>query len=107
MAENEKSTLENIIVAGVDAITKTAESAGAMLEELVKKGAITVEQGKALNEELKYGIKEKVVEKKEAVKSSAVSGFIAQMDKFSPEDLVRIREKLDELENTKGEAVDE
>ena len=34
MDENEKSNLEKIILAGIGAITKTAETAGDLLEEL-------------------------------------------------------------------------
>ena len=59
MSENEQSSLEKIILAGIGAITKTAETAGELLEELVKKGELTIEQGKALNEELKHGFKDK------------------------------------------------
>jgi len=58
MSENEQTSLEKIILAGIGAITKTAETAGELLEELVKKGELTVEQGKAINEELKHGFKE-------------------------------------------------
>jgi polyhydroxyalkanoate synthesis regulator phasin len=60
MPENDKSNLEKIILAGVDAITKTAETAGELIEELVKKGELTVEHGKTLNEELKYDSNEMV-----------------------------------------------
>ncbi|MFQ9798065.1 MAG: hypothetical protein ACLR23_03135 [Clostridia bacterium] len=38
----------------------TAEKAKEMIEDLVKKGELTVEQGKVLNEELKHTVKEKV-----------------------------------------------
>ena len=58
MSENEKSSLEKVILAGVDAITKTAETAGELLEDLVKKGELNVDHGKTLNEELKYEPKE-------------------------------------------------
>jgi polyhydroxyalkanoate synthesis regulator phasin len=58
MSENEQSSLEKIILAGVDAITKTAETAGELIEELVKKGELNVAHGKTLNEELKHGNKE-------------------------------------------------
>ena len=57
MPENETTTLEKVIMAGVDAITKTAETAGELLEDLVKKGELAVDQGKALNEELKHNKK--------------------------------------------------
>ena len=103
MSENDRSNLEKIILAGIGAITKTAETAGELLEELVKKGELTVEQGKAINEELKHNIKEKVNEATQTVQSKAVSGFVNNMDQLTPEELAKIREKIDELENSKGE----
>lgn len=45
--------LKKIFLAGVGAIATTAETAKDVVENLVKKGEITVEQGKVLNEELK------------------------------------------------------
>ena len=103
MAENERNSLETIILAGIGAITKTAETAGDLLEDLVKKGELTVEQGKALNEELKHGIVESVSNTKQAVQSSAVSKFVDNMDRLTPEELATIRAKMDEMESTKGE----
>jgi len=103
MEENEKSNLEKIILAGIGAITKTAETAGDLLEELVKKGELTVEQGKAINEELKHGIKESVSKTTHVVQSSAVSKFVDNMDRLTPEEIAQIRAKMDEMENTKDE----
>jgi len=103
MEENEKVSFEKIIMAGVGAITKTAETAGDMLDELVKKGALSVEQGKALNEELKHDIKKGVDTAVQKVQTSAVSRFIDNMGKFSPEDIEKIRAKLDEIDNAKKE----
>ena len=109
MPDNELSSLEKVILAGIDAITKTAENAGDLLDELVKKGALSVEQGKALNEELKHDIKKGVDTAVQKVQSSAVSRFIDNMGKFSPEDIEKIRAKLDELDKTepKPEEADE
>ena len=103
MQENERSNLENIVLAGIGAIAKTAESAGDLLEELVKKGQLSVEQGQALNEELKHNIKESVSGAAKTVQNKAVSGFVANMDRLTPEELAEIRAKMDELENTKGQ----
>jgi len=103
MEENEKVSFEKIIMAGVGAITKTAETAGDLLDELVKKGSLSVEQGKALNEELKHDIKKGVDGAVQRVQSSAVSRFIDNMGKFSTDDLEKIRAKLDELDNMKAE----
>jgi len=98
MDENERSSLEKVILAGIGAITKTAETAGDLLEELVKKGELTVEQGKAINEELKHGIKEGVSNATQAVQSSAVSKFVDNMDRLTPEELAKIREKMEQME---------
>ena len=96
--EKERGILESIILAGIGAVAKSAESAGELLEELVKKGELTVEQGKALNDELKHGIKAKVNETTKKVQATAVSGFVNNMHKLTPEELANIREKMDELE---------
>jgi len=101
MEENERNSLEKIILAGIGAITKTAETAGDLLEDLVKKGELTVEQGKALNEELKHGIKESVSNATQTVQSSAVSKFVDNMDRLTPEELATIRAKMDAMESEK------
>jgi len=98
--KNEKSILENIILAGIGAVAKSTEAAGDLLEELVKKGELTVEQGKAYNDELKHGIKKRVDKTKKTVQASAVSGFVNNMHKLTPEELAKIRARMDELEKT-------
>jgi len=92
-----------IKVAGIGAVTKTAENAGDLLEELVKKGTLTVEQGKAMNEELKHGIKESVSTAAHTVQSTAVSKFVDNMHRLTPEEMATIRAKMDEMEKPKDE----
>ncbi|MCL2819247.1 MAG: phasin family protein [Oscillospiraceae bacterium] len=99
MDENEKNSLEKILLAGVGAIAKTAEAAGEIFEDLVKKGTLTVEQGKLLNEELKYKAKEKVTEAKQKVQSTAVSGIVNNVHKLTPEERAEIRARMDELDS--------
>ena len=57
MADNEISNIEEAIIAGVGAITKTAETAGDLINELLKSGESPFEQGKVNNEELKHNKK--------------------------------------------------
>lgn len=45
--------LEKILLAGIGSVAATYEKAVEVVEEMVKKGELTVKQGKALNEELK------------------------------------------------------
>ena len=50
--------LKNLLLAGIGAVAVTAEKSQALLDGLVKKGELTVEQGKALNAELKHKVEE-------------------------------------------------
>lgn len=54
--------IKKILLAGIGAVAVTAEKSKDLLDELVDKGELTVEQGKALNEELKHTIKKTVKE---------------------------------------------
>lgn len=54
--------LRKVFLAGVGALATTVEKSQEIVDDLVKKGELTVEQGKALNAELKH----KVAEVKEA-----------------------------------------
>lgn len=52
--------LKKVLLAGIGAVAVTAEKSKDVLDEMVKKGELTVEQGKVLNEELKHNIKSTV-----------------------------------------------
>ena len=52
--------LREIVLAGIGALATTYEKSSEIVDELVKKGEITVEQGKALNTELKRKVSEVV-----------------------------------------------
>lgn len=63
--------IKKLLLAGVGAAVTTAEKSREILDDLVEKGALTVEQGKMINEELKHNIKETVKEHR-AAKDDAV-----------------------------------
>ena len=52
--------IRKLILAGIGAVAATKEQSEVILDELVKKGELTVEQGKVLNEELKHNIKDAI-----------------------------------------------
>ena len=52
--------VKKLMLLGIGAVAATAEKSKEVVDELVKKGELTVEQGKTLNEELKHNIKQKV-----------------------------------------------
>ena len=53
-------SIRKLILAGIGAVAATKEKSEVILDELVKKGELTVEQGKVLNEELKHNIKDAI-----------------------------------------------
>ena len=59
--------LRKVFLAGVGALATTVEKSQEIVDDLVKKGELTVEQGKALNAEHKH----KVAEVKESSEAKA------------------------------------
>ena len=51
-----------LILAGVGAAAATKEKSEVIFQELVRKGELTVEQGRVLNEELKHNLREAILE---------------------------------------------
>ena len=58
--------LRKVLLAGIGALATGYEKSSELVDELVKKGEITVEQGKALNTELKRKVSETVDDVKKA-----------------------------------------
>lgn len=91
--------IKKILLAGIGTAAVTAEKSKELLEEMVKKGELTVEQGKVLNEELKHNIKKTVQEnvnaKEKADSSDKLDELIGQM---SEEQLRKLKERLQEME---------
>ena len=98
--------MTRVLLAGIGAVACTAEKAGSLVEEFVKKGELTVEQGKVLNEELKHKVNEAVKEhvrvtvvKQEAAEPKA-EDLLNAVDKLTPEELEALKKKLNEMEKT-------
>ena len=52
--------IRKLILAGIGAAAVTKEKSEGVLQELIKRGELTVEQGKVLNEELKHNLKDAI-----------------------------------------------
>ncbi|MBW3092080.1 hypothetical protein KIH79_03740 [Bifidobacterium sp. 82T10] len=68
--------LRKVFLAGVGALATTVEKSQEIVDDLVKKGELTVEQGKALNTELKRKAAEvkEESEKKDAAAAGSADG---------------------------------
>ena len=57
MMEGFGESVKKLLLAGIGAAATTAEKSKELLDDMVEKGELTVEQGKIINEELKHDIK--------------------------------------------------
>ena len=104
---NIQEDLKKILLAGIGAVAVTAEKSKEVVEMLVDKGELTVEQGKVLNEELKHnlsetfaGTKEKAAEVKSKIQTDSI---LSKLDSMTPEELARLKAKLAEMETKADE----
>ena len=87
--------VKKLLLAGVGAAATTVEKSKEILDVLVEKGELTVEQGKALNEELKHNIKKTVEENvKNTEKADPVEELDELLEKMTPEQIEALKERL-------------
>ncbi|MCI6189465.1 MAG: phasin family protein [Clostridium sp.] len=104
--------LKKIMLAGIGAVAVTSEKSMELIDDLVKKGQVTVEQGKELNEELKRNIKTKVQDAvNEHVNVTVVTkedgNILDKLDTLSEEELQAVKAKLDAIEKQKNTTSEE
>lgn len=111
MLESFSEDLKKIFLFGIGAMAMTAEKSKVLIDELVVKGELTVEQGKVLNEELMHNIKQTIRDSVTDEKPAApptVDTVAADLDKMTKEELQVLKEKITSLEmdETVNEASD-
>lgn len=96
-----KGTLENIFLAGVGAAAIVGEKASSIADDMVKKGKLTVEQGKSLNEELQKRAHQEV-------KKTTKEALRTQMEHMTPEErkelVQNVHKMADDIENEAARA---
>ncbi len=87
-------SLYKVFLASVGAVAATAEKSQQVVEEFVKKGELTVEQGRALNTELTRKAKESF---DAAVGSASDSALKAKLQGMTPEERAAYAAKVAEM----------
>ena len=92
--------LKKIFLAGLGAAAISAEKSKQIVDELVKRGELTLEQGKILNEELRRNIKEKMAEKEEKKADAPMNfaGVEKEIGRMNLQQLEELRGKIAEAE---------
>ena len=91
--------IKKLLLAGIGTAAVTAEKSKEVLDELVKKGELTVEQGKVLNQELKHNIKESVKKNVNVtLKPSNPDELKDVLGKMTPDQLAALREQISKMQ---------
>lgn len=112
--------IKTFFLAGVGAVALTAEKSQEIIADLVKKGELTVEQGKDLNKDLQRSFKESMdkkgvnidelsqkLSKLSADELAKIKEQIAAAEKIVSERLMKAEEKAAEAAGEIGEAAEE
>lgn len=94
--------IKNIIFAGIGSAALTYEKASEIIDTLVKKGQLTVDQGKDLAEELKRNIKTDNVECTQENKSITLEDVYELLKKTNLDtiqEIQRLEDRIKELED--------
>lgn len=100
--------LKKLLLMGIGAAAVTAEKSQQIVDELVKKGEITVEQGKELNQELKRNVKKSIDDAAAAAQEKKVEaeqkseGLEKQIAGMSAEELEKLKAAIRKAEENAG-----
>ena len=91
-------SIRKLILAGIGAVTMTKEKSADVLKDLVKKGELTVDQGRVLNEELKHNLKEKIRDNVTVNVSSAPENLMDAVDGMDDAQLAALKARIQAAE---------
>lgn len=97
--------LKNLLLAGIGSAAYTYEKAAKLVDELVAKGKITIDEGKELSQELKRNFKDKTEKTSDKVKpitKEDMKELLSEMNFATKNEFEELKARLDKLEN-KGE----
>lgn len=95
---------KKILLAGVGVVATSYEKSNKMLDEMVQKGKLTVDEGKELSEELKRTLKKDAApvqqdaKAPEALTKESLKELFAEMNLVSKDDLKSLQERIEKLE---------
>ncbi|MGJ0847909.1 Polyhydroxyalkanoate synthesis regulator phasin [Tissierella praeacuta DSM 18095] len=88
--------LKKVFLAGIGTLALTYEKANEVVEAMVEKGKITMEQGKELNEELK-----RAINKKEGTTNSELKDILKELNLATKDDIANLESRINNLEKNR------
>ncbi len=99
--------LKKVFLAGVGAVATTAETAKELIDDLVAKGELTVEQGKVLNEELKRSTKQKIKDHVTVNVTREYKDAFSAVEHMNAEELEALKEEIRKAEKEAQEKAEQ
>ena len=107
MIEQLGESVRKLLLAGVGAVAATCEKGEEVLRDLVKKGELTVEQGKVLNEELKHNISEKIRENVQVTVVDNSDDLMDAVDGMDADQLSALKARIEKAEAARAVKAEE
>lgn len=94
-------SLKNILLAGIGSIALTYEKSESIINDLVKKGELTINQGKELNEELKKRMDKSKSDKEASntLTTETLKEVLSSLNLATKQDLIELEKRIEKLEN--------
>lgn len=89
--------LKKVLLAGLGSATYTYEKASAIIEQMVQKGKLTIEEGKELSQELKQNLHVQSDKFKPLTKQD-MTELLKDMNLVTKDELIDIKNRLSVLE---------
>ena len=99
MIDKLSDDMKKLFLLGSGAAAVTAEKARDMVDYLVEKGELSIEQGKVLNEELKHHIQTRVDEAKSERAAQRMEQLSSQIRSMADEELEQLKEVIREVQS--------
>lgn len=93
--------LKKIFLAGIGSVAYTYEKASVVIDEMVEKGKLTMDEGKELTQELKRNLKdtgEKFSEKVMPLSKNDIKALLVEMNLATKEDVEELKQRITILE---------
>lgn len=93
--------IKNLLLAGLGSAAYTYDKASKVIDDMVAKGKLTIDEGKELSQELKRNIKQKTEEASVKVKPLSkedMQDILKEMNFVTKEELEDIKDRLQKLE---------
>lgn len=106
MLDSLSAEMKKLLLAGIGAAAVTAEKSKQVIDELVQKGDLTLQQGKVLNEELKHTIRGKKppdCSTQNAKEAFSMQSLLEQIKQLDPQQLKELKLQIEQQIEAEGD----